>query len=344
MTLHAIVSDPISIPISDTSQVGEARRAAQAIAQSMGFDDVLSGQIGIVATELASNIVRHAKSGEVVLRSIAASETASAGFEILAIDRGPGIANLGQAFADGFSTGGTPGTGLGAAKRLSANLDIFTEPEKGTVVRAQFGVKPLPAVPVGRMEVGAVCVPLAGETACGDAWAMSSDSGGRTVLIIADGLGHGIEAARASNLAIQTFRTVAHQPASQIITAIHAALRSTRGAAVAVAELFRNRRQILFSGVGNISAAIVGGGNVRHMTSHNGTAGVEARRIQVFEYAWPEDSLVVMHSDGLSTHWNLQQHPGLRFRHPGLIAGVLYRDHRRVRDDATVIVLRSPEP
>ncbi len=44
-----------------------------------------------------------------------------------------------------------------------------------------------------------------------------------------------------------------------------------------------------------------------------------------------------MHSDGLATHWSFDRYPGLGQRHPGLVAGVLYRDHRRGRDDVTVL-------
>ena len=47
-----------------------------------------------------------------------------------------------------------------------------------------------------------------------------------------------------------------------------------------------------------------------------------------------------MHSDGVKTHWTLEDYPGLVRRHPGLVAGLLFRDFRRERDDATVIVAR----
>jgi hypothetical protein len=51
--------------------------------------------------------------------------------------------------------------------------------------------------------------------------------------------------------------------------------------------------------------------------------------------------LLVMHSDGLATHWNLDQYPGLVGRRPSLIAGVLYRDFARGRDDVTVVVAKK---
>jgi anti-sigma regulatory factor (Ser/Thr protein kinase) len=341
LTKYVPARDPFCIAITESTQVGEARRAATSLAHAVGFDEVLSGQVAIVVTELANNIVRHARSGEVVLRSVSdASDQKATSLEVLALDRGPGIANLGQAFIDGFSTGSTPGTGLGAVKRLAADADIFSEPGKGTVVWARFAprtVKPANSL----LQHSVVCLPKPGEEACGDAWAVESDSSGRSLVIVADGLGHGVQAAAAAGLAIRTFRENMHRGSAQIIEVVHAALRSTRGAAVAVIELFHDKREIVFTGVGNISAQVVTGAISRSMVSHNGTAGVEARRIQSFTYAWPAESLLVVHSDGLASQWNLAQHPGLRFKHPSLIAAVLYRDCRRQRDDVTVLIARD---
>jgi hypothetical protein len=121
---------------------------------------------------------------------------------------------------------------------------------------------------------------------------------------------------------------------------IHAGLRGTRGAAVAVAEVALKTRGVRYAGVGNISGLILSGGTAHNLVSHNGTAGVEARKIQEFSYPWPEDGLLVLHSDGLATHWSLADYPGLAQKDPALIAGVLFRDHQRLRDDSTVVVAK----
>ena len=110
---------------------------------------------------------------------------------------------------------------------------------------------------------------------------------------------------------------------------------------MAVAELSRARGEARFCGVGNAVASLLIGAASRTMVSQNGTAGAEARRIQEFSYPWPADALLVMHTDGLSAQWQLPKYSGLRFRHPALVAAVLYRDFRRVRDDATVLVVRD---
>ena len=77
------------------------------------------------------------------------------------------------------------------------------------------------------------------------------------------------------------------------------------------------------------------------MVSYNGTVGHEVRKIREFTYLWPKGGLLVMHSDGLGTQWRLDRYPGLIARHPSLIAGVLYRDFNRGRDDVTVLVASS---
>ena len=123
---------------------------------------------------------------------------------------------------------------------------------------------------------------------------------------------------------------------------IHAALRPTRGAAVATAEIDRERGVLHYTGIGNISGlAIAPSGTVQHLVSHPGTAGHEVHKIATFHYPWPAGSILIMHSDGLSSHWSLEKYPGLSSRHPSVIAGVLYRDFHRQRDDATVVVLEN---
>ena len=80
------------------------------------------------------------------------------------------------------------------------------------------------------------------------------------------------------------------------------------------------------------------------MVSHNGTAGHAAGSIHEFTYPVPPQSTIVMFSDGLTTRWDLTAYPGLGHRSPALIAGVLYRDFSRRRDDVTVVVARERSP
>jgi hypothetical protein len=159
---------------------------------------------------------------------------------------------------------------------------------------------------------------------------------------VADGLGHGLLASDASSAAVRVAQQQVTEGGPRLLDRIHGALRPTRGAAVAVAELEHGRGILRYTGIGNIGGSIRShAGAVQHLVSHAGTAGHEVRKIAEFSYRWDPGSLLVMYSDGLSSHWSLDRYPGLLSRHPSVIAGVLYRDFSRGRDDATVVVLQE---
>ena len=127
---------------------------------------------------------------------------------------------------------------------------------------------------------------------------------------------------------------------ADLVEQMHGALAPTRGGALAVARIDTAAQVVRFVGVGNISGVLVNAGKARHMVSYNGTAGHVAPRIREFTYEFTGDPLVILHSDGLTSRWDLASYPGLAVQHPALIAGVLLRDHRRGRDDASVVAMR----
>jgi len=318
--------------------VAEARREVTGLARAIGFDESVIGRVALVVTEAASNLVKHTPEGQFLARAF--DRDGVAAIEVLALDQGPGMANTGESLRDGYSTAGSQGTGLGAIKRLSDEFDIYSIPGKGTALVAQLwsrrppsGNRPAP------LEIGAVCLPKFGEVACGDAWAVEW-RGGHCVILVADGLGHGADAATASMAAVNALRTHPQLAPAAMIEFAHGALRGTRGAALAVADLDLTL-EVRYAGIGNIAGMVYSPHGARHMVSHAGIVGHEARKIQEFVYPWSQDSLLVMHSDGLATHWNLDQYPGLTSRRPSLIAGVLYRDFARGRDDVTVVVAKK---
>jgi hypothetical protein len=290
----------------------------------------------LVATEAATNLVKHATGGEIVLRSLAAAE--GGGVEVLALDRGPGIADIGRCLRDGFSTTGTAGTGLGALGRLSDLFDITSAAAIGTALVARVRSAPGGATP--QAAVGVVCLPVSGEEVCGDAWAVETFPD-RTAVLVTDGLGHGSSAAVAAQEAVRVFRQTAHSEPTDVIHALHAALRPTRGAAAAVAVIDRAAGRLRYAGVGNVAGTVIGPAGRQGLVSLGGTLGHEVRKVSAFEYPWPAGGLLVMHSDGLGSQWDLGRYPGLTGRHPALVASVLYRDGRRGRDDVTVLAIRD---
>jgi anti-sigma regulatory factor (Ser/Thr protein kinase) len=330
-----------AFPVEEPTQVAAVRRAAQRAAAALEFSESRAGQVALVVTELGTNLVKHARQGEILLRILDGYVADGVGLEVLALDRGPGIPDVALSRRDGYSTAGSLGYGLGAIQRKSDFLQIFTQPS-GTAILARVGRDPRPAVMrTPRLEIGAVHVNAIGEQVCGDDWSARLRNE-RLALIIADGLGHGLAAHEAARQAVSVFESMNQEDPGTIVGALHAALRSTRGAAVGVAAVDVERGVARYGGLGNIAGVILGPGTARHsMVTQNGTAGHTAPRIQEFQYPFPPLSMLVMHSDGLGTHWDLAAYPGLRSRHPSLIAGVLYRDFSRRRDDLTIVIVKD---
>ena len=336
------VSRLIRVAADDQSEVGNARRQALALGSTLDFKEVRCGELAIVVTEMARNLATHGGGGELVLTPWRAGEVS--GVDVLALDTGRGIADIAQALGDGYSTAGTPGNGLGAMERLAQQFEVYSPPGKGTAVLARLLASA--EMEPGRVPVfGSVAVPYGEETVSGDAWCISGpeEASDRTLYMMADGLGHGPVASEAGQEAVRSFLNNAHQPVREILQGQHAALGKTRGAAVAMAELDLRRRILTYLGAGNIASSLCCGvGRSRSMVSMNGTAGHSLGSLQEFVYPLEDDTLLVMHSDGLQTRWSLRDYPGLASRHPALIAGVLYRDFSRRRDDATVLVVGLP--
>jgi anti-sigma regulatory factor (Ser/Thr protein kinase) len=329
-----------TIPIgpTDLTQTGNARRKAISLAIATQFDELRQGQIGIIVTEAARNIAAHAGHGEIVLTPW--SHGGLAGIDVLALDQGKGIENLSAALQDGYSTAGTPGNGLGAMSRLAGTFQIYSSPGGGTAVFARV-LRTAQDVESETQSYGmsSISLPITGESVCGDAWSAEYRPG-RSLYIVADGLGHGPIAAEAAQEAVRIFHQVSNQTPEQILGEIHSALSKTRGAAVSIAEILPEKAVLNYAGAGNIVSAICFNGKTRSLVSMNGTLGHSVGKFQQFSYPWEKTSALIMHSDGLGTRWNVEQYPGLASRHPSLLAGVLYRDFCRKRDDATILVSR----
>ena len=317
--------------MTDRSSVGEARRAALAVAQSLGFSESRRNDVGIVVTEAATNVVLHAHTGEFLI--CAAHGENGSYLDLLALDSGAGIYNIPQAFEDGYSTIGTAGQGLGAVQRLSDVSSLYSLPNRGTIFWSRFQTGTIDAP----LLHGAVNIPIKGEAVCGDGF-LALPGKSRSLYMVVDGLGHGAHAAEAAEEAMQTVHMHAGESVSEIIARTHDALKKTRGAVMSVAVVDHERQTLICSGIGNISTVIVSGAASRNVVSQNGTLGAVLPRIQEFTYPFDSRSMLLMHSDGVGTKWSLASYPGLQARHPQLIAGLLYRDFSRHRDDATVLI------
>jgi anti-sigma regulatory factor (Ser/Thr protein kinase) len=324
------------LAVTESSQPGAARSLAREMAEDTGFGEVDIHRVGLVITELATNLVKYGRQGELLMRA----SRRHGELEVISLDRGPGIRDVTRALSDGHSTGGSHGTGLGAVQRLSDDFDIYSQVDRGTVVVSRMRANRSGRQPAGALTFGVVSIAKAGEVRCGDGWQIHEEPGGASVLM-ADGLGHGDKAAEAADAAIARFDADPSTDLTRRLQSIHEALRPTRGAAAAIAHIDLGPQVVRYGGVGNISAAIVRNGTVRQAVSHNGTLGHEATRFREYTYPWAPDAVLVVHTDGLASQWSLDAYPGVRGRDATLIAALLYRDYSRQRDDVTVLIARQ---
>ena len=330
------------ILIDEGSKTAEARRIARKMALAMGLDETSAEKVGLVATESCTNILKHAGRGEFIVRSAEGRDPVSL-LDLMALDQGPGLTNIEEALKDGYSTASTAGTGLGAIVRLSKQSDFYSVPRKGTAVLARWWRNggPSTVAQTKTLQVRGLNVAKPGEEVSGDAW-ISVEHEHAEVILLADGLGHGLEAHRASSQAVRVVQENPGLSPKALLDRVHQALRATRGAAVAIAKIDSAHAKLTFAGVGNASARIYSGNRLCHSAvSMNGTAGHQCERLQEFSYPWPADGILQLNSDGLTTSAGLEPYPGLALRDPALIAGVLYRDFTRGRDDSTVIIAKA---
>ncbi|MEJ5992654.1 ATP-binding protein [Ramlibacter sp. PS3R-8] len=324
-----------AFPIGDASRVGEARRHGAMLAYDCGLDEVEAGRLALVVTEMATNLLRHARQGRLLL----ASRPGRSEVEVIAIDEGPGIANIERCMNDGFSTGGTSGTGLGAVRRLSQHFDLHSSVPGGTVVVARVRGARHAQTGMAEALVGAVALPAPGEQVCGDGWSFALE-GNEIAIMVADGLGHGPEAADASRAALEIFAQDPLAGPRVLIERAHARLRSTRGAAVMVLHADAGAGTVRSAGAGNVVGRLVSGTSDRTILTQNGTAGLTIRTPEEVRHDWPPHALLVVCTDGIETRWRPEILAPVLGRDPALAAAILLRDHCRGRDDATVAVVR----
>lgn len=334
--MNALRHGSLRLLVQDLSQVAEARRTIAALAQEVGLDETDVGRVSLVASEMATNLAKHAGGGSLIARPL------PDGIELLAIDQGPGMGDLTECLRDGYSTAGSSGTGLGAIRRQSDSFDLFSRVGSGTVVLGRLRNRRMPLA-TSRFHIGAVSLPIDGETLSGDGWTYRPDGECLRVAMF-DGLGHGPEANDAAEAALAFVSPERQEPPAALLQRIHLGIRHTRGAAGSVYDLHAVGGIVRYAGVGNITATIIGEADVsrgRQLMSHNGTLGHLATRFQEFSQPWTRSDLLIVSSDGLTNRWDLSRYPGLFSRDPAVIAAVLWRDFSRGRDDVTVVVIRE---
>jgi anti-sigma regulatory factor (Ser/Thr protein kinase) len=317
--------------VEDASAAAACRSAALALASRLEFPAARTDQLTLAVTEAASNLHKHASQGSMMLRI--ARGGGKPGIEMVTIDTGPGVRDVGAALRDGHSTSGTLGVGLGAIQRLADFCDLYSAPGHGTALVARFW----PAPRQGTARYAGLTRPITGETECGDIFGVA-ETGDRVTGVLCDGLGHGPLAATA---AMEAVTAVLEDPAGEpaaLLERAHRRMAHTRGGAVAVVQVIG--QVVWFAGLGNVAATVLAGGTRKGMLSVPGIAGHQARAIRQFEYPAPPGAAIILHSDGISGRWEPAAVPGLNARDPLVVAAALLAQAGSHRDDAGVLVLK----
>ncbi|THC50061.1 SpoIIE family protein phosphatase [Streptomyces sp. A1499] len=330
--------ETLHVPIDHHSAVQTAADRARELARACRMPGALPDRAAVLASELASNISKHASNGALFLQQSPGGRAfLEVALDIVAVDNGPGIPDIGLSLTDGFSTTRTMGAGLGAVRRIASDLTLRSAAGRGTLAHARLaapgGARPL-------ADIGALCLPADGQQTCGDAYAVVEDDEGLTGLVL-DGLGHGPDAAAVSRRAVRTFLARPDAPLPEVFDALHSALRHTRGAAAAAVRIGAGRAE--YCGVGNIRAAALSPhGVTQQFTGQAGIVGYNlpaprSRRLDMSDHTG-----LVLYTDGIDHRWTRDPDPAELSLPPTLLAASLAHTHRRRRDDATVLAIGSP--
>lgn len=327
----------ITQDVAEPSQIAAIRRQAVQLGRDAGLSDEALDRAALIVTEAGTNLVRHARAGKVMALKTPQAAGANA-LSIVAVDSGPGIASVERAMEDGYSTSRDGmGTGLGAIRRQSDRLDIYSDSE-GTVLNAT--VTSRPAMPVEPPDIAGVIVPKPGFTVGGDAWAHRRLEDGDLVMLI-DILGHGPKAESEARKATERFLTASVSSVEEAEAAVSEALAADRGAAVLIVAAGRAGTPLRAAGLGNVRGEIMVRDERYGIPSAPGIAGASTRRPMPTEHDWPSGATLVLSTDGLKT--NLRSHEPIALLHRDAltIAAAIYQRRRRDTDDAGVLVVKA---
>jgi anti-sigma regulatory factor (Ser/Thr protein kinase) len=338
------VTEAWDVAVGDDSQVHGAAAAASAAAVAAGLTPNDLATCELLATELATNLVRHAVGGRLLV-----NVSGQGAVQIVAVDHGPGIADVTASMTDGFTTGSSLGAGLGACQRRAGQFDLYSREGQGTVVMTRVG--PAATEPSGPVEVGGVISPHPHESAVGDGFGLAWE-GDRMTVAVVDGLGHGVQAAEARQAALELLEQQPALDSAGLLREIDIGLRVTRGAAAAIVQIDGWSRQLTFAGMGNVSGRLFRPAGEQALMSRPGILGVgqgvdggiRPRLHRLVSADWVAPAALVLHTDGITSRWSLADYPGADRHHPAILAALIWRDALRGNDDATVVVVRtSPE-
>lgn len=327
--------------VADRSYFALLKKEIHALAVDIGFSAERAGKVDIVVAELVSNLVKHANGGQLLVKQIK-DKHRGGGIELVSMDNGSGITDLKRMMQDGVSTKNTLGHGLGSIQRLSDQCEIYTLKDWGTVILSRVFKEPREgqAKTPGVAEISSVVIPKPGETICGDGvyYKLTKE---KLKLFVGDGLGHGPDAAKAVNEAINVFKNSVEEGPVDIIRQLHQSVRKTRGLVASVAIFNFKEKKWSICGVGNIAVKVNSFANTKNYVSHNGIIGHNIpNTMKDQEVPYEPNQTLILCSDGIKTRWELFKYPGILKNDLSVLTAALYKDHTRNTDDASVVAVK----
>jgi anti-sigma regulatory factor (Ser/Thr protein kinase) len=338
------------LEIDSDADAGVCRRKSVSLAGQMGFDDVKTGEVAILVSELVTNVLKHGGGkGRIMICQLKSDDNRKA-IEIWCCDGGKGIPDIEKAMHDGFTGKNSLGIGLGTIRRFSDIFEInptLIDPKMDdfhVLNNYNHCIRIVKWVPENLWKgtnrsliTGAVSRCKPGEILNGDSYLISHLSAVKTIAAIIDGLGHGKEANMASTIIKEQVLLKSDLPLDELIKYIHQASRGTRGAVIGLVFINIETSKLYFVGIGNIEGFILSSSGKKSLISFGGILGHSIRTPHIFEFPFQNGDTVCLFSDGINTRWNIDE---INWKeHPQKNADFLINNYSRLNDDATVLII-----
>lgn len=340
------------LQIENESDVGVCRRKAVGLAKKIGFDDIKTGEVAIVVTELVTNVIKHGgRKGKILVCQLE-NEKRQKAIEIWCCDMGNGITDFNQSVTDGYTRQNTLGIGLGTVRRFSDELEVnpkaiehLIDSGLSDLKTYKHCIRSLKWVPVKhwigtnkKIETGAASRAKPGEKLNGDSFVINHLSQTETVAAIIDGLGHGKEANMASQMAREQILLRPELHPDALMQHVHNGIRGTRGAVIGMVFADTQKNKLRFTGIGNIEGFLNTATGKKNLLSFGGIVGHNMRTPRIFEFDFNPGDFLCLTTDGITSRWNTGD---INWKdHPQQNAEYLLNNFSRQNDDATVLILR----
>lgn len=337
------MSNPViqhRLVVRDMSDAAVAMAQARDIAIRTGLNARQSEEVALVAGEMATNLVKHAGGGTLSLDNMPRDHRR--GIFLESSDSGPGIRKMADAMTDGFSTTRSLGYGLGTINRLMDEFSIQPKHDRqpGLLITCSKWLRDTGSIKEKLWDIGTVTRPMPGAKQNGDAVLIKTWDAMSLVGVI-DGLGHGRFAHRASLSARQYIEDHYDEPLSSLFQRTGYACRATRGVVMALALINWEAMTLSFGSIGNIETLVKGDGEPFRFIFRRGIIGKNAPQPVITEHLWTASRILIMHSDGLQSHWDWEDFSHLQDKPAQEIATALHTRLARFTDDSTVVVVKG---